>query len=449
MATEGVNTLGVSRRSSLATIDSPDIPNQHLPVHITRTVQVPSFPIPVRDEPVGGRLGHYWENWDQLGADPWVVQTLREGYRLEFSEWPSLATEPTIDSTPRNQEKFQAMSAQVDVFLQKQVIERVQRPETPGYYSRFFMVPKKEPGKWRSILDLSQLNHFIQKKKFKMETAESIREHLKVGMWATSIDLTDAYHHIPIHKSHRKYLRFCFQGQVYQYRALPMGLTSSPRVFTRIIVCIKVVLHKSSVAIHQYLDDWLTHALDSTTVDYHTRCLVMLTQKLGFMINLEKSELTPTQDCVFLSYRFRLDMGVLCPTEQRWEKILQKILPFLNQEHCSARQWQSLIGLLASTEKMVRMGMLHLRPIQMGLLDKWSPFRGDPEERIPITQEVKTALLWWTIRDNVMSGVPIQASQPRITYLRTPVSMVGGDIGRSTQYRASGQNRRRSCTSTF
>ena len=37
------------------------------------------------------------------------------------------------------------------------------------------------------------------------------------------IDLTDAYLNVPIHPRSRKYLRFMFKGQVFQFRALPFG----------------------------------------------------------------------------------------------------------------------------------------------------------------------------------------------------------------------------------
>ena len=87
-----------------------------------------------------------------------------------------------------------------------------------GYYARFFLVPKKDSNKWRAILDLSQLNQSVVKQKFKMETAENIRKHLKEGEWVMSVDLSDAYHHIPIHKNHTKCLRFCFYRRVFQYR---------------------------------------------------------------------------------------------------------------------------------------------------------------------------------------------------------------------------------------
>ena len=46
----------------------------------------------------------------------------------------------------------------------------------PGFFSRFFLVPKKEPGVGHAILDLSTLNKFMRKEKFQMETAEQIRE---------------------------------------------------------------------------------------------------------------------------------------------------------------------------------------------------------------------------------------------------------------------------------
>ena len=116
--------------------------------------------------------------------------------------------------------KAEALLRQVQELLEKGVIERVANASSPGFYSRFFVVPKREPGKWRAILDLSVLNNFIRKEKFKMETVEAIRSQLKVGEFVASIDLSDAYHHVPIHPKCRKFLRFVVEGQQFQYRAL-------------------------------------------------------------------------------------------------------------------------------------------------------------------------------------------------------------------------------------
>ena len=39
----------------------------------------------------------------------------------------------------------------------------------------------------------------LRVRKFKMETPETICASLRQGEWVTSIDLTDAYLHVPIH----------------------------------------------------------------------------------------------------------------------------------------------------------------------------------------------------------------------------------------------------------
>lgn len=76
----------------------------------------------------------------------------------------------------------------------------------------------------------------------------------------SSIDLLEAYLHIPIHPFHRKFLRFSY-GQFHcQYRALPFGLSTAPRVFTKILVALVANLRSQGVRIFPYLDDILVAA---------------------------------------------------------------------------------------------------------------------------------------------------------------------------------------------
>ena len=41
----------------------------------------------------------------------------------------------------------------------------------------------------------------MKKEKFQMETTEQIRDQFKLGEWAMSMDLSDTYHHVPIHRN--------------------------------------------------------------------------------------------------------------------------------------------------------------------------------------------------------------------------------------------------------
>ena len=90
-----------------------------------------------------------------------------------------------------------------------------------------------------------------------METPESIRTSLIPGEWVSSIDLSDAYLHIPIHPNSRKYLRFCHRSQVFQFTSLPFGLATAPQVFTMIVKEVELMALSRGLGLHQYLDDWL------------------------------------------------------------------------------------------------------------------------------------------------------------------------------------------------
>ena len=74
-----------------------------------------------------------------------------------------------------------------------------------------------------------------------METAESIRKLIRQGEWVTSIDLTDAYFHVPVHPQSEKYLRFQTKKGVFQFWALPFGVATAPLEFTQIVKKIKLI----------------------------------------------------------------------------------------------------------------------------------------------------------------------------------------------------------------
>ena len=279
------------------------------------------------------------------------------------------------------------------------------KPNFSGVFNRLFLVPKPN-NKWRPILDLSKLNLFLKAEKFKMETPETIRTSLQQGEWVTSIDFKDAYFHIPIQEQSIKYLRFHVQGQTYQFKALPFGLSTAPLEFTVIAKEVKLMASHKGIRIHQYLDDWLVRATSRQACLQHTQSLVRICQKLGWLVNLEKSELVPKQIFDFVGYQFDLRAGRVRPTPDRWQNLQDKIFEIMSLPHCPVRQFMSLIGLLTATEKQVHLGRLHMRPIQWHLKQHWR-IPESLEKVIPIPSSLHPPLQWWLQGDDVLTGQPL------------------------------------------
>ena len=135
--------------------------------------------------------------------------------------------------------------------------QKCSRTSSQQNFSELFQPTVLSSQTEQQMLDLSNLNLYLKVEKFKMETLETIRTSLQQGEWVTSIDFKDAYFHIPIQEQSRKYLRFHVQGQTYQFKALPFGLSTAPLEFTVIAKEMKLMALHKGIGIHQYLDDWL------------------------------------------------------------------------------------------------------------------------------------------------------------------------------------------------
>ncbi|XP_064113369.1 uncharacterized protein LOC135220008 [Macrobrachium nipponense] len=372
--------------------------------------------------PVGARLALFSEAWRIRGANSWSLEVIENGYKIPFLSRPALSTEP-IDLSPSYQtSKQQILLDLLDQMLEKRAVERVLSLNSPGFYNRLFLVPKQSGG-WRPVLDVSRLNLFVKKEKFKMETSQSVLATLRPGDWMVSLDLQDAYFHVPIHPRSMKYLRFVLKGQVFQFRALCFGLSTAPMVFTFLMQNVAKWLHLSKIRVSLYLDDWLIRSSCKTKCLEDLHKTLQLTKALGLLVNFEKSHLIPTQSIVYLGIQMDSVAFQAFPSTERQLKCLEKVLVFLEKEICSAREWMSLLGTISSLEKFVSLGRLHLRPLQFFIADNWKN-KKDLNEILRISQSVKDHLKWWFDPVKLLEGLSLKLLSPDLV-LFSDASMTG------------------------
>ncbi len=192
--------------------------------------------------------------WERLpGVSLWVLRTIRNGYTLQFGKNPTRFDGVHL-TVVNSASKASVLQQELSSLLQKGAIEEVPQSEVErGFFSRYFLVPKRDGG-LRPILDLRRLNFSIYKGKFKMLTIKTIMS-TKEGDWFVTIDLKDAYFHIQVVQRHRRFLRFGFGGKAYQYKVLPFGLALAPRTFTKCMDAALAPLRLQGIRVLNYLDD--------------------------------------------------------------------------------------------------------------------------------------------------------------------------------------------------
>ena len=121
--------------------------------------------------------------WDSIKVKSWVRSIVAQGYLIPFKKLPQFVS---IRVTPIAGVYKQVLLDEVQTLLQKGAIERVQNRTQEGYYSMYFLVPKKT-GDLRPILNLKPINHTIHKTSFKMETLQTIITAIQPEHWLATI----------------------------------------------------------------------------------------------------------------------------------------------------------------------------------------------------------------------------------------------------------------------
>ena len=81
---------------------------------------------------------------------------------------------------------------------------------------------------------------------------------------------------------------------------MPFGLIVAPRLFTKMMKPVFASLRCQGVRLIIYLDDILIIASSMETFNRHKKIAISLLESLGFLIIYKKSNLTPSQQIVFL-----------------------------------------------------------------------------------------------------------------------------------------------------
>ena len=348
---------------------------------------------------VAGKTGQFKENWYKLTSDTWIRNTIN-GYEVEMENQPLQVFQPKPIKFSKDEQNL--IDLEIDRFLKCKIIEPVDNSDKNEFISNIFFRPKKD-GKIRIILNLKSFNeNYLEKQHFKMETLQSAVNAMRPNCFFGSVDLAEAFYSIPIKVSDRKFFRFWHLNQKFQFTALIMGLTHSPRVFTKILKPVFAHLRAKGHISSAYIDD---SCLQGSTYD---RCLknihdtIQLMDSLGLTVQLNKSVLKPTQQITFLGFLLcSVTMTIRLPPE-RCKAIIDLCLEILNEKRVTIRKFAKLIGKLVATEPGIEYAPLYYKPLEKLKEEELSIHKGNFDSFMTIPIKIVPTITWWM--DNVNTG---------------------------------------------
>ena len=338
-----------------------------------------------------------------------AASIMLDGLRPKFHSFPPLCLNPPSEALTCLRQTQEILKFVPD-WLERDIIREVTEPALL-YFSKMFTVAKKN-GKRRPILDLSRLNRLIVTPKFKMETLDKVVKLIVSSMWGTSVDITDAYLHVPINKAFQKYFAFKLGDRTFVFLVMPFGLTTAPWAFSRVIKPIKAFLRHLGIIVCSFLDDFLILALSFQEACLHTKWTENLLEWLGFQINREKSSLLPLQKLEYLGIVLDLQNLTMSLPQDKVEKVLSLCHLGLRRSRMSRRELESLVGFLNFATNALSLGRLYLIP-----LIRWmNAHTTDVSRDLPVflDQDLKEALSPWLNLEFLEQPVPMNVSDPTV-----------------------------------
>lgn len=133
-------------------------------------------------------------------------------------------------------------------------------------------------------------------------------------------------------------MRFKWSDQTYEFTCLPFGYSLAPRVFTKVLQPVISHLRENSYRVVIFLDD--IHFIGSSVEECLSKLSFLrdLLQSLGFVINVNKSQLFPVTRIVYLGFIIDIVSMTLSLPDEKVDKILCACQNLLTCVNPSVRQ---------------------------------------------------------------------------------------------------------------
>jgi len=228
------------------------------------------------------------------------------------------------------------------LLIDQMIISDIVEPSRSNYAAPVFLIPKKEKGEYRFLVDYRKLNNETISDKHPIPRSQDLFKSLEGAKYYSSIDMAQGYFQLPIKIEDRYKTAFITDFGLYQFKRIPKGFKNSGPIFQRIINNIfSDYLYKTMVA---YLDDICCFGKDFESSLERLKTILTQLDEAGLKLKTNK--------CVFFSSKIELlghevsNNGII-PLEKNVEAIKKFPIPK------KVKDVRSFIGLTSYYRKYI------------------------------------------------------------------------------------------------
>lgn len=339
---------------------------------------------------IGGRIRFFEKSWQKITKDPFILSCVR-GYKIVFDYKVTQSAAPPEPCFSKDEDL--ACKTAIITLIKKGAVSKC-KPCDKQFISTYFL-RQKSNGDYRFILNLKKLNKSIIAPHFKMENIKTALKLLSKNSYMAAIDLQDGYLLVPIDKKSRKFLRFSYKNELYEFNVLPFGLSIAPYIFTKLLKPVIEKLRTHGILLVVYLDDILLITENREHCLKNIQITQNLLKSLGLIINTKKSQLTPFKQCKFLGFVLDSKQFSIYLTSEKREKIKKAVNELYNGKSFVIRYVAKVIGKLIAACPAVCYGWLYTKRLERAKFLALNECNNDYEKRMQITTDMKLDLKWW------------------------------------------------------
>jgi hypothetical protein len=217
------------------------------------------------------------------------------------------------------------------------------------------------------------------------------------------LNLKDAYLTVPFHTFQKKYLRFKWEGSIFQFICMAFGLSPVPRLFTKILKVLVASSRMRGIRLVIYLNHILIMNESKEGVRTNLKAALDILETLGFLINWDKSVTVPTRIIEYLRMMVGLEKLSFSLSPTKVQDIKNMLKKALADGEVALRTIASILGNIMWAFPTIPFVQSHYGTMQRFFISELKSVGGGLNGKCALSR-AKSDLEWWTLNLEELNG---------------------------------------------